>query len=396
MDPKELLMICNQPSCTGCASCFNVCPVKAITMNEDTEGFLRPHIDKFRCINCGLCEKSCPELHPVTLFPRPNTVCACWSLDDSIRMSSSSGGIFSELARATLREGGIVFASGYDEKLYLHFKGIEKESDLDFARQTKYWQSDVKNSFIEAKNALLEGRRVLFVGTPCQVAGLRVFLGTKSDLSNLCTVDLICGSVASPRVFKNYIDYLRSIFGQDIRSINMRDKTKSWEFPRTSVVLFNGKKQTLREKNDWFKLGFFKRLFSRPCCEYCRYATNKRVGDITIGDYWSLGSLEPFSYSKKKGVSVVLCNTPQGKGVFSSIKECCFVCERKMEELQLPGLRHPIPSHQNRSQFFDDLEKESIDLIVTKYFKRNWKLRLRSVIASLLPASVCSLFIRRM
>ena len=387
-------MICNQTVCTGCASCYNVCPANAITMNEDSEGFLRPYIDESKCIHCGLCEKCCPELNPVNLFPTSDSVYACWSLDDSTRMSSSSGGVFSELARATMRDGGIVFASGCDEELHLHFRGLEKESDLEFARQSKYWQSDIRNTFIEIKKALQENRRVLFVGTPCQVAGLRAFLGAMSNSPYLCAVDLICGSVPSPGVFRKYTDYLRSVFGQDVCSINMRDKTKSWEFPRTSIVLRSGKKQTLRQKYDWFKTGFYLHLFSRPCCEHCRYTLKSRVGDITIGDYWGLGGLEPFPYPKKKGVSVVLCNSPKGEDYFAINKDYCFTSQRRIEELTQPALHHPIRFNRKRSQFFDDFKKEPIELIIKKYFKRSLKLRIRRTIASILPASICALFLK--
>ncbi len=388
-------MLCNKTVCTGCASCYNVCSTNAITMNEDSEGFLRPCIDESKCVHCGLCEKCCPELNPVNLFPTPDSVYACWSLDDSTRMSSSSGGVFSELARATIRNGGIVFASGCDEELHLHFRGIEKESELGFARQSKYWQSDIRNTFIEIKKALQDNRRVLFVGTPCQVAGLRVFLGTKSDEPNLCTIDLICGSVPSPGVFKKYIKYLQNVFGQDIRSINMRDKTKSWEFQRTSIILSDGTKRTLREEKDWFKTAFSLHLLSRPCCENCHYTTKSRVADITIGDYWGIGNIEPFPYPKKKGVSVVLCNSPKGEDYFAMIKDYCFTSQRKIEELTHPALHHPVRFNRKRSHFFDDFKRESIELIIKKYFKRSLKLRLRSAIASILPASICVLFLKR-
>ena len=388
-------MLCDINSCSGYAACFNACPKGAISMVEDAEGFSRPQIDESACVHCGLCDKSCPVLNPVALNPPSPKALACWALDDSVRLDSTSGGAFSELALAVLREGGVVFASGCDENLYLRVRRIENESDLGSVRQSKYWQSDVGTSLREIKGALKEGRRVLFVGTPCQVAGARAYLGDLQNDPLLWTADLICGGAPSPGVFRKYLDYLRETLGRGIRSINMRDKTKSWEFPRTSVVLEDGSKRILREEKDWFKTGFYNRLFNRPCCDECPYANKTRVGDLTIGDYWGLGSLDPVSYPKKKGVSAVLCNTPRGEMAIEAIKERCFIEERKSDELVQRAMERPAKSNRRREAFFADLKKEPIRVVVKKYLRRNWKTRLRSAVASLLPASLCAKFLKK-
>lgn len=383
-------MLSKDENCTGCSSCFNVCPSRAITMHEDAEGFLRPQIAEEKCIQCGLCDKSCPSLNPVAPNPKSSNVFACWTLSDEIRAQSTSGGVFSALALSVLRQSGIVVAAECDNNFHLRHIVVTDASKLDKTRRSKYWQSDLGFVFLDIKKALNDQREVLFVGTPCQVAGLYAFLGKLRDDANLFTVDIVCGGVPSPKVFRRYIQYLRETLRLEPTSINLRDKSRSWEFTHTSVQLKNGKKRVLREEADWFKLGFYKSLYDRPCCQTCPYASMNRVGDVTIGDYWDLGKLDPFPYPKKKGVSLLICNTKQGEKLLAEIQNDCFFLKRQAKELVQPRLHHAKPAHPKRAQFFDDLEKLPIEVVVKKYLRRSWKQRLRSRIASLLPTSICS------
>lgn len=388
-------MLCKEENCTGCSSCYNICPSHAIAMRTDAEGFLHPQIDEEKCVQCGLCDKSCPSLNPIALNPKPSKAYACWSLNEEIRANSRSGGMFSEIALFILRQQGIVVGAECDEDFYLRHVLVTQESELSGTRISKYWQSDLGTVFTEVKKALQADRKILFVGTPCQVAGLYAFLGKQRNNPNLFTADLICGSVPSPMVLKKYIDYLRDSLKLDPVAINLRDKSLSWEFQQTSILQKNGKKYVLREEKDWFKTGFGKRLYSRPCCKTCQYTSLERVGDVTLGDYWGIGALEPFPHPKKKGVSVLLCNTGQGEILLDEIHKSCFVEERQTNELTHPGLHNPTPDNPKRAQFFDDLDKLPIEQVVAKYFTRPWKQRLRSKIARTLPISISALFIKK-
>ena len=191
--------------CTGCHACYSVCPRNAITMEMDEEGFLYPRIDQNKCINCSLCRGACPVLSIDTVeMENPIKTCyaACAKNRDE-RRTSSSGGVFSAIARQVINEGGFVCGALFDEQLTLQHKVIQTESGLMRIKGSKYIQSKIGDSFITIKELLSSGRKVLFCGTPCQVAGLKSFL--KSDPDNLLTIDLICHGVPSPGLFNKYL-----------------------------------------------------------------------------------------------------------------------------------------------------------------------------------------------
>lgn len=348
---KSILL--NIYKCTGCVACFSICPKQAIKMIVNTEGFLYPDINLQKCTNCGLCESICPVLGknftPKT-FVEPKTFAAYAS--DDIRKQSSSGGIFRLLALDILSQGGYICGAAFDAKWRLKHLLINNQKDLVKLQGTKYVQSDIGNVYKEIKKVLVKGNCLLFVGTPCQVAGLYAYL--QKDYKNLLTVDLVCHGVPSPKVFT---EYLREIAGhKKIKLINFRDKINSWDKSRLTIEMQDSKYSCLVYE-DIYCLGFDS-LFLRKSCYYCSYTKLQRIGDISLGDFWRVNDFHK-SWNDHKGISKVLINTPKGEDFWQKIQKKLILSKKiplkiiKYEAM----LDKPASLHKNREHFFANLDK---------------------------------------
>ena len=201
--------------CTGCYTCANKCPQKCIKMVEDKEGFFYPEIDEEKCIKCNLCEKVCPAMQKKQSNNDKNPiVIAAWSKNNNIRLDSTSGGVFSELAKEVLNNGGYVCGAIYDENWMVKHILTNKIEDLEKIRSSKYIQSRIEDTFLEIKEKLDEGKTVLMCGAPCQVEGLANFLN--KDYDNLILCDFICRGVNSPKIFRKYLDSLEKKYKSKI------------------------------------------------------------------------------------------------------------------------------------------------------------------------------------
>ncbi|MDD5618424.1 MAG: Coenzyme F420 hydrogenase/dehydrogenase, beta subunit C-terminal domain, partial [Candidatus Omnitrophica bacterium] len=347
------MKLCEEQKCTGCAACYNVCPVSAIKMVEDKEGFLRPLIDKRICAKCGLCVNICPEINTpaVERFKTPPAY-AAWNLDKPTRINSSSGGIFSIFADYILEQGGVVFGAAFDENLMVKHVPVFKKKDLPKLRGSKYVQSEISSSFKQIKEYLNENRKVLFSGTPCQVTALLSFLG--KDYANLLTCDLICHGVSSPKVFNGYLRYIDSKKGAKIISASFRDKYLGWDSFAMKLIFENGKKYLAPYYNDKFLQGFFMDIYSRPSCGICQYAKIPRAGDITMGDFWGIGRKHKFEHDTFEGISLVLINSRKGEDVFNLCQDRYFKIKRELEEAVEYNLHLRLPAKPNkhRADFF--------------------------------------------
>lgn len=226
------MKLASQNSCSGCTACQSICPKSAISMVADGEGFLYPKVDESKCVQCGLCEKVCPSLNRDS--PRmPLAVYAAKAKDDGLRLKSSSGGVFSLLARQVIARGGVVYGAGFDHAdWHVMHKSAENEDELEDFRGSKYVQSDVQGIYAAVRGQLLAGCEVLFSGTPCQVAGLRHYLNAlKTDVSKLLLVDVVCHAVPSPLAWRKYLDERLAKTGQGaiIRRIAFRHKNCGWK-----------------------------------------------------------------------------------------------------------------------------------------------------------------------
>lgn len=301
-----MINISDKHNCCGCSACAQRCPKQSITMHEDDEGFLYPYVDSSTCIDCGLCEKVCPVLNQ-SAERRPLECYAAKNADETVRSKCSSGGIFIPIATSVIKEGGVVFGAKYNEKWELVHASAQTLQEIDSFRGSKYVQSKIGTTFIEAEQYLKEGRKVLFSGTPCQIAALHKFL--RKDFDNLITVDVVCHGTPSPMVWRDYKSQLPM---DGVKEIRMKDKSTGWRSYSFSLFGEDGTPTfSERASTNKYLMAFSRNLTLRPSCFRCPAKAGKSGSDITLADYWGIEKLLP-SMDDNKGTSFVCANTDNG------------------------------------------------------------------------------------
>ncbi len=349
--------------CTGCGACAAVCPKACIAMKPDSEGFLYPQIDTTRCVNCHRCEQVCPVHQGVLLFDETKAV-AAQNQNDSIRQSSSSGGVFTALAERILEDGGVVCAAAYDDKFAVVHKITNQAERLAAFRGAKYAQSHSGHLFGEIKTLLAADTPVLFVGTPCQCAGLRSYLGKKPE--NLLLVDMVCHGVPSPDVWQRYLDLRRSTNGE-ISAINLRNKSTGWSRYAYSVEICheNGTVYSVPQGQDPFMRGFTSDLYLRPSCSRCSFKGYERCTDLTLGDCWGIWELMP-EFDDNQGTSLLLIHSTKGQEMWQSIQDDFRHVELDKESAVRynPSTLTSSTAHPKREVFFSRLDGEPVDWLI--------------------------------
>lgn len=335
--------------CFGCRACANICPVQAITMQEDDEGFFYPVVDESKCTNCGLCKKTCPSLQKSETFLHNTKSPECLAVmaDDELRLKSSSGGAFSLIANKILEQGGYVCGVAFDEKAQVKHIIIDNNDDLAKLRGSKYVQSNTNTVYSEIKKLLDNNKKVLFTGTPCQVAGLNTFL--KKNYDNLYTVDLICHGVPPQKIYDMYLD--ETINNEKFVTATFRDKMAGWTVYATTTTTGVHK---FSSKEDTYLRAFINNMCLRPSCGTCPYTNSQREADITIGDFWAIDRFDK-KLNDNKGTSVVLLNNDKGKFLFKDIRNEIPTCQNVPLEYASYyniTLYRTLPQHPNRQAFF--------------------------------------------
>lgn len=360
-------------NCSSCAACANVCARSAISMQLDSEGFYRPVIDAEKCVQCGACERVCPwnksVENPNVADVSPKTV-AAYAKDESVRLQSSSGGIFTVLAERVLDDGGVVVGVAQTAPTRFGHIVVENKADLAKLRGSKYVQADVGLVYREVRNLLKAGRKVLFSGTPCQVAGLYAVLGNAAS-ADLFTVDIVCHGTPSVKVFEKYVRELEKEKSSLVASSRFRDKRMGWRlFSMTSSLnTISGDcfqfSKTLRE--DKFMRVFLQNICLNSSCADCHYGKLPRIADITLGDYWNIAKVHP-QMDDNKGTSVVLLNTEHGRALFESVADKVFQCDSKVKYAIAgnPCIVRSSTPHPKRAEFFANLDKYTLDQLIKK------------------------------
>lgn len=357
-------IICDSNKCSGCSACMNACPKGCISMEFDEYGVLQPVINQELCVDCGLCKKVCPVVNKQE-GNRPQTAYAAWHLDDEIHKTSASGGMAIALYEKAIENGGVGFGTKFIEDLQLKIVSADTLEGVRAFRGSKYVQASVGMSFKEAKKELDNGRQVVYIGTPCQIAGLKGYL--RKEYDNLITVDLICHGVPSIKHLKNHVEYIENKTNKKADRVTFRGE---YSF---RMVLYN-KDEIIYNKDrflDSYFTGFLNGLFYRPNCYECPYACDKRISDITIGDFWGLGNEAPCSYNLNGGVSVVLPNTDKGHAFVKSLNGKIFMEERPLTEA-INGndqLRHPSERHKDYENFREMYKTEGFETAAFEYTK---------------------------
>ncbi len=304
--------------CSGCSACFAVCPKDAIEMRPDEHGFLHPRIDAAKCISCGLCGKICPVFHPGRPDENP-TAYAARTKDLALRLASSSGGIFTELAKTVLAKGGVVFGCVLEKGTVkaIHTKA-ETLDELAAMRGSKYVQSDLRGTLSEAKAELEKGRAVLFSGTPCQIAGLHAFLGRTHD--NLLTVEVICHGVPAPEVFEKFKREEEVRSGKVLENIVFKDKKQSWNNPVLVSVFGDGSEDEVPLYDNSFIAAFLTGLCLRGSCYACASREGRSGADFTIADFWGIEKVCP-ELDDDKGTSLVICHSEKANEKWMSLRD---------------------------------------------------------------------------
>ena len=317
-----MINLASRPQCTGCTACANICPHQCIQMKKDEAGFDFPEVIKAtECIACGACERICPVLikKEKTGTFEPN-VYAAFTKDDSLRLHSSSGGIFSELANVVLEDGGSVYGASYDKNGIVRHVCVEEKEALEELQDSKYSQSILGESFQIIKGRLNAGEKILFSGTPCQVAGLKSFLG--QDYENLICVDFVCHGVPSPMVWEKYIHYRVRLDNQEEypNKINLRNKESGWSQYAYSVEFkySDGSRYLCNNGADLYMRLFVGDYILRESCSECHFKGDGCVSDITLGDFWGIWDVAP-EMDDNRGTSLILTHTLKGENLLKII-----------------------------------------------------------------------------
>lgn len=362
-----MIDIKEKDQCCGCHACFNICPKNAITMQEDEKGFKYPIIDKEKCINCGLCEKVCPILNKKSVENNPIAY-ACYNKNEEIRKNSSSGGIFTLLAENILEKQGIIFGASFDKEYNVHHTYIEKKEELDKFRGSKYVQSLINDTYKQAKEFLEKDRYVLFTGTPCQIEGLKRFLGKEYD--KLYTQDIICHGVPSPKVWKKYLEFRKKQDTEEPNKVSFRNKDNGWKLFNMKFEYSNSEYKK-DKKQDIYMQAFLRNTSLRDSCYNCSFKKKNRISDITLADFWGIENILP-EMDDNKGTSLVIVNSKKGRELIDSIKE-----KMKNEEVDLleaikynPSMISSAKQDKNRGKFFENLNNLEFNELVEKYTYR--------------------------
>ena len=358
-------------NCSSCGACANVCARGAISMQLDAEGFYRPVIDAEKCVQCGACEKVCPWTNqgenPNVASTFPRTV-AAYAKDESVRMESSSGGFFTVLAEKVLDEGGVVVGVAQMGPTKFGHIVVDNKADLAKLRGSKYVQANAGLIYREVRSLLRAGKKVLFSGTPCQVAALYAVLGKTAVSVGLTTVDIVCHGTPSVKVFEKYVHEMEDYCKDSLANINFRDKSDGWSGYSLQHRFKSGQSVSISHGRSKYMRLFLSCICQNVSCEECRYRKLPRIADITLGDYWGISKYHP-EMNDNKGSSVVLLNTTPGSMLFESVADKVVQCESKVEYAIAgnPCIVRSSKQHPKRTEFFANLDKYSLDELIKMY-----------------------------
>jgi len=355
----------NEDECCACFSCYNICPKNAIYKKLDDNGFI-VFKSSNECVSCGLCIKVCPLINNEIKSNNYERYFMGWSKDDNIRIKSSSGGLFYEIAKKIIEKKGYVCCVGFDDITKVRHIIIDNVIDLKKNLGSKYLQSYVNDAYIKVGKLLSNNNIVLFSGTPCQISGLYLYLYLKKiDIEHLYTCEVICHGVPSYLVYYKYLKYLKELFNASPIKINFRNKYYGWQNYSVFVLFSNKKKYSSLYYEDPFMVGYLNNLYLRDICYRCPFAKLPRVADITLGDFW--GCKEKHSY----GISLLILNSKKGIKLVRNLSNVDLKEVNKDVAIRYNNriLCGFINKNKKEKQFYIDLKNKSFDFIIKKYLK---------------------------
>lgn len=365
-------------NCCGCTACESICPQHCIEMKKDEEGFLYPVIEKDKCIKCELCQKVC-VIGAKTQQTDVLGAYAAMNLDSYTRMISSSGGIFALLSEKVISENGVVFGAVLsDDCENVKHTIASNSSELRKMYGSKYMQSDLRGVYPQVKEALRNGKKVLFTGTPCQINGLRLFLG--KEYENLLLVDIICHGVPSPALWSKYVASIEKKYHATVTDVNFRSKKYGWQDFGINRIDKQNRELFISKDQDPYMQMFLRNYCLRPSCYQCS-AKEIRYSDITIGDFWGIENILP-EMNDGMGTSAVIVRTEKGEAYFKQVASGMRVKETEYKAIvqhnsaEVKSVYKPA----QRERFFVDMNSKSFSALQRKYLKKSVKSKLRSVL----------------
>ena len=367
-------------SCCGCGVCAAVCPTSAISLFTDEYGFTYPVTNKDKCVSCGKCDKFCAAAEQCETIAE-NQYPECYvavNVSDNALMSSTSGAIFTALSDYVIGNGGVVWGAAYDDYMkVMHIRAADT-AGRDRMRGSKYVWSDISSVFASVGEDLKSGLKVLFVGTPCQVAALKKYLSAAKCESDLITCDIACFGTPSPLVFKEHLSMIERRYHKKIADYQHRPSKYGFDFGvKNDLVVFDD--GTEAYDDPWIKAYrqlFYMGVTKRECCYSCKYTSFNRVSDITIGDCRNAAALVP-DWNIKNGVSTVLVNTPAGAGIFNAVSDKVKMVKTLPESITQPPFEHPSMPSKNRELFFSLLNKKGYKCAVKATLGKQFALKYR-------------------
>ena len=375
--------IIKKEDCCGCDACYNICPTDCIKMTDDNEGFWYPIVDKKDCIECRACIDVCPAIKKASIKGTLKTpeVVACYSLEEENRLESTSGGLFTEIATYIIKEKGVVFGALYNEKYLVEHYSVDNLEDLKKVRQSKYLQSKIGLSFRDVKRFLEDGRKVLFAGTPCHIAGLKNYLF--KDYENLFLVDFLCRGVISPKAYEQFLISLEKQYHSKIKKVWFKNKTYGWHRFSTKVIFENGKEYIKDRYTDVYMRGYLEGpLYLRPSCHNCKYKTLPRYSDVSLGDFWGIEKIKQH-LDQDKGTSIFMVNTTKGKKILEKISSNLVYEVTTVEDIYLGNSALTISApltkkiKKKREEFFKRYLNEDFSDLVTELLKPSFSKRIK-------------------
>lgn len=350
-EADEMIRISDKAMCCGCSACVNACPVQCIVPRRDREGFYYPVANSDLCIECGKCEEVCPVLNPLEKRQSLESYAA---RSHKAAPKSSSGGVFTLAAEKFIDEGGVVYGAAFAPDMSVEHIEVCDKDTLVRLRGSKYVQSELFSAYEEVRDRLREGRKVMFCGTPCQVAGLRKYLG--KDTKGLLTMDFACHGVPSPGLWEKYVKALQEKEGFRLTDVNFRDSSRSW---RHYDVVYEGAaadgqkcRRSVEASRDTYLALFRQDLSLRPSCYRCPARDGRSGSDLTLADLWSVPQSAP-TMNDDRGVSLVLVNSEEGKACFESLQGIeSLKVDCATARSDNGGFAAEVRMPQRRSEFF--------------------------------------------
>lgn len=315
--------------CTGCKMCQDICPAESISYKADGKGFFYPVVDYQSCSRCRLCITNCPALTAHVKDKKEPKVYFAWAKDDEIRMRSTSGGIYTVLAKDYINSGKYIAGCRYSlDCKSAHHVICNDSAGLSNIAGSKYIQSDTASVYRDIEALLKEGKEVLFCGTPCQSAALQRYMG--GPCKGLVTVDFVCKGVSSPKAYAEHISKLEEKFKSKVSAVHMKNKRKGWHSLGILIKFKGGGEYFRKGWHDPWVREYINNMHLRPSCYNCGYRTLPRVSDITLGDFWGIRGVDKKELFK--GISLVMINSPEGEKLFVQVKESMIYGAKTLNE----------------------------------------------------------------